>query len=215
MQVPSLKAATAPWATTDFKSARTSSGQIATPRLTATLKPTHANWKDAGGINIHSVMLKERICPTCALRDSSAPMKKMPVRAKCLSVALANWIAMVSGSLSYETGLSFDDTTADQCQPPGDTSLVDTSAHGLNTNGSVCLNGVCQYVISLSRHKPDVLIAPPDMPTWLLDNPARWKTLLISGMRAPTNSLTSYLAVTVESECTATLSRQSVCKLNS
>ena len=149
MQVPSLRAATAPWATTDFKSARTSSGQIATHRLTATLKPTRANWKDAGGINIHSVMLKKRICPTCALRDSSAPMKKMPVRAKCLSVALANWIAMVSGSLSYDIGLSFDDTLADQCQPPGDTSLVDTSAHGLNTNGSVCLNGVCQYVISI------------------------------------------------------------------
>jgi hypothetical protein len=33
----------------------------------------------------------------------------------------------------------------DQCQPPGIASLVDNSTHGLNTNGSVCLNGFCEY----------------------------------------------------------------------
>jgi len=34
----------------------------------------------------------------------------------------------------------------DQCKGPDNyAELADTSAHGLNSNGSVCLNGICQY----------------------------------------------------------------------
>lgn len=43
MQAASTRAATAACPTTDFKWARINSGPIATLRLIATLKPTHAN----------------------------------------------------------------------------------------------------------------------------------------------------------------------------
>lgn len=72
---------------------------------------------------------------------------------------------MVRNTLSFEIGLLSDVVVVDQCQPPSDSSLADTSAHGLNMNGSVCLNGLCQYVLASFHHKPKVLIVSPDMLT--------------------------------------------------